>query len=136
MLSLFLSRRVGSAALALAISVPLTAAVIAPASAQRGEPRGHEDNRGHRDERRAPEHRDYYRGYERGGYDRGGYNRGYDHGDHDNGGAVLGGAILGLGLGAVLGGVLAPPPQPYYYAAPPPPVYYAPPPPVYYGYGN
>jgi hypothetical protein len=49
---------------------------------------------------------------------------GYRHG----GGNFLGGALLGLGVGAVVGGALAP----RYYAPPPPPVYYAPPPPVYY----
>jgi hypothetical protein len=54
---------------------------------------------------------------------------------HGGGGNFVGGALLGLGVGAVLGGALAPhyyaPPPPVYYA-PPPPVYYAPPPPVYY----
>lgn len=67
----------------------------------------------------------------------------YEHRDYHHGGppvgAVVGGALLGLGVGAVLGGVLAPPPPAYYapppvYYAPPPPTYYAPPPPVYYGY--
>jgi len=55
---------------------------------------------------------------------------GYRHG----GGNFVGGALLGLGVGAVVGGALAPryyAPPPVYYA-PPPPVYYAPPPPVYY----
>jgi hypothetical protein len=50
------------------------------------------------------------------------------------GGNFAAGALLGLGVGAVVGGALAPhyyAPPPVYYA-PPPPVYYAPPPPVYY----
>lgn len=73
------------------------------------------------------------------------------HGDRgyyqDNTGAAIGGALLGLGVGALLGSTLAPPPQAYYapppqsyyapppvYYPPPPQSYYAPPPPVYYGY--
>jgi hypothetical protein len=46
-------------------------------------------------------------------------------GYHGGGGNFLGGALLGLGIGAVVGGALAP------RYAPPPPVYYAPPPPGY-----
>jgi len=59
-----------------------------------------------------------------------------DRGHGGNGGAVVGGALLGLGVGALLGGVIAAPayaPPPAVYYAPPPPAYYAPPPPVYYG---
>ena len=47
-------------------------------------------------------------------------------------GPFVGGALLGLGVGALVGGALAPPPPVVY--APPPPGYYYPPPPVYYGY--
>ncbi|HTN11655.1 MAG TPA: hypothetical protein VL154_11880, partial [Acetobacteraceae bacterium] len=82
-------------------------------------------------------------GWQHGNDHRGGWrgDRGW-RGDHrDNSGAIIGGALLGLGLGAVIGGALAPPPA-YYappppvYYAPPPPAYYAPPPTVYYGYGG
>ena len=70
-----------------------------------------------------------------GGWDNGWH--GHEH--HGNGDAVAG-ALLGLGVGAVIGGVIAS--QPYYYAPPPVyaprPVAYAPPPPYYpapgYGY--
>jgi hypothetical protein len=47
-------------------------------------------------------------------------------------GPFVGGALLGLGVGAVVGSMLAPPPPVVY--APPPPGYYAAPPAVYYGY--
>ena len=55
---------------------------------------------------------------------------------HDNSGAIVGGALLGLGAGALLGGVLRPPPmvyapRPYPYYNAQPPAGYAPP--VYYG---
>ena len=58
-------------------------------------------------------------------------------GCYNCGGSFAGGALLGLGVGALVGGALAPryyapPPPPPVYYAPPPPVYYAPPPPVYY----
>ena len=53
-------------------------------------------------------------------------------GDHDNTAAFVGGALLGLGVAALAGSALAPPPPVTY--APPPPGYYAAPPPVYYGY--
>jgi hypothetical protein len=49
-----------------------------------------------------------------------------------NAGAFVGGALLGLGVGAVIGSALAPPPAVVY--SPPPPGYYQAPPPVYYGY--
>lgn len=52
--------------------------------------------------------------------------------DRDNSGALVGGILLGLGIGALIGGALAPPPPVVY--APPPPGYYPAPPPVYYGY--
>jgi hypothetical protein len=56
-----------------------------------------------------------------------------DGGDYHHGGNALGGVLLGLGVGALVGGVIAQqnyaPPPPVYYA--PPPAYYAPPP-VYY----
>ena len=60
---------------------------------------------------------------------------------HAGNGSAVGAGLLGFGVGAIVGGALAPqtvyvaPPPPVYYA-PPPPVYYAPPPPVvFYGYG-
>jgi hypothetical protein len=56
-------------------------------------------------------------------------------GCYNCGGNFVGGALLGLGVGAVVGGALAPryyAPAPPVYYAPPPPVYYAPPPPAYY----
>lgn len=60
----------------------------------------------------------------------------HGRGDDDEGGnGALAGALIGLGLGAVLGSVIASQPQ---YAAPPPPVVAAPPP-AYYpppNYGN
>jgi hypothetical protein len=58
-----------------------------------------------------------------GGWDNGWH--GHEH--HGNGNAVAG-ELLGLGVGAVIGGVIASQ-QPYYYA--PPPVAYAPPPAYY-----
>jgi hypothetical protein len=66
---------------------------------------------------------DYHRDYRGGGYYHGG----------PGPGAVVGGALLGLGVGAVIGSALRPPPAVVY--APPPTVVYAPPPPVVY-YGN
>ena len=45
------------------------------------------------------------------------------HGYYGHPGAIVGGALLGLGIGAVLGGLYAPPP--YYYS-----------PPNYYPYGG
>jgi len=74
-------------------------------------------------------HPDYHRDYRGGGDYHGG---GYYHGGPGPG-AVVGGALLGLGVGAVIGSVLRPPPAVIY--APPPTVVYAPPPPVVY-YGN
>jgi hypothetical protein len=57
------------------------------------------------------------------------------HGDrdwhHHDGGDAAAGALIGLGVGALIGGVIASQQQ---YYAPPPPVVYAPPPP-YYAYG-
>jgi hypothetical protein len=52
---------------------------------------------------------------------------GYEHRGRGNGDAVAG-ALIGLGVGAVIGGIIASS-QPQYYA--PPPVAYAPPPPYY-----
>jgi hypothetical protein len=63
------------------------------------------------------------------GHDRGGW-RGYEHRDRGNGDAVAG-ALIGLGVGALIGGIIASS-QPQYYA--PPPVAYAPPPPYAPGY--
>ena len=49
---------------------------------------------------------------------------------HAGNGSAVGAGLLGFGVGAILGGALAP--QAVYVA--PPPVYYVPPPPpVYYG---
>jgi hypothetical protein len=64
-----------------------------------------------------------------GGWDGG--RHGYEHREHGNGDAVAG-ALIGLGVGAVIGGIIASS-QPQYYA--PPPVAYAPPPPPYAPYG-
>ena len=58
----------------------------------------------------------------------GGWRGGDWHEHHDHGGDVATGAIIGLGVGALLGGVIASQAQPYYA---PPPVVYAPPPPYY-----
>ncbi len=109
---------------------------------QRGQyeaPRGHwEGDRGRGDER-GRGHYEAPRGHyeaERG--------RGDDRGHGGDGAAILGGALLGLGVGALLGGAMAPPPAyspppayvppPGVYYPPPPPAYYAPPPPATYGY--
>ncbi len=119
----------GILALGLSLSVP--------AMAQRrdgGEHRGHGRGGEYRGEHRGPGPRGGdWRGGERWRGDGG--RRGYGYG---YGPPVLGGALLGLGLGAVLGGALAPPPV----YAPPPGIYYPPgkpgfyeaPPPAYYGY--
>lgn len=99
-------RLLGSCVLVALLAVPCAL----PASAQRNE-----------HDRRAPARHYAPREQWRGGYER-----------QDNSGAMVGGVLLGLGIGALLGGALAPPPPVVY--APPPPNYYAPPPPVYYGY--
>lgn len=100
--------------------------IAAPALAQHRE--------GGRGQGRGGEFRGEHRGEYRGPGPRGGDRwRGYGYGP-----PVVGGALLGLGLGALLGGGLAPPPL----YAPPPGIYYPPgkpefyqaPPPAYYGY--
>jgi hypothetical protein len=70
-------------------------------------------------------------GFHGGGFHGGGFHEGFRFHDHDRfrGPRFFGGFALGLGLGAVGGALLYPPPV--YYA--PPPVYYPPPPGYYYG---
>jgi hypothetical protein len=105
-------RSIGALALAATLAIPLAV----PATAQ---PRDYHDNPGRHDDRAWHDNRDRHD------------NRDHAH-DGGNGAAVLGGALLGLGIGAVVGSALAPPPPVYY--APPPRAYYAPPPPVYDSY--
>ena len=120
---------------ALTFAATLALPLTAPASAQPGHDQQRQDfhpgNRGG----------DNGRGDNRGGFNRGGYNRGDFHPDYNRGGDGDGvaGLLLGLGLGAVVGGAIAPAfqaPPPVYYGAPsgqynaPSPYY--PPPPAYY----
>ncbi len=110
-------------ALALAAALALPAA---PAVAQRWDRGGWQGDRGRNDGWRGD------RGWRGGGRGPGYYRGG------NNVAPLVGGALLGLGLGAVLGGALAPAPgyagPPPGYAAPPP--HYAPPPPAYYAPGK
>jgi hypothetical protein len=97
-------------ALAAALAIP----AVGPAFAQHGHDR-YDDHRGER--------RYYHDNGNRHDYH-------HDNGYRDNSGAIIGGALLGLGVGALVGGAIAPARPPAYYV--PPPAYYAPPPPVYY----